>query len=59
MIITDPRQIKNEYQKAMMAFCEKYKIECTQNNIDFIQINTKDSIEKSLMGYLIKRMKLN
>ena len=35
-IITDPRQIKNEYKKSISAFCEKYRLECTQNNIDFI-----------------------
>ena len=57
-IITDPRQIKNEYKKSMSAFCEKYRLECTQNNIDFIQISTSDSIDKALLGYLIKRTKL-
>jgi len=58
MIKTDPRQIKSAYKKTFLAFCNKYKLECRKNNIDYIQVNTSDSLDKSLIEYLIKRAKV-
>ena len=57
-IQTDPRQIKSLYKKAYSDFCDKYKMECRKNNIDYVQINTSDSLDKSLIQYLIKRAKI-
>ena len=58
MIKTDPRQIKLEYKKAFFKFCDRYKKECNQNNIDYVPVNTSDSIDKTLIQYFIKRSKL-
>ena len=57
-IQTDPRQIKSAYNRAYSDFCNKYKMECRKNNIDYVQINTSDSLDKSLIQYLIKRSKI-
>ena len=57
-ILTDPRHIKFDYIKEVSSFCNNYKIECEKNKIDYIRINTSDSLEKSLIEYLIKRSKL-
>ena len=57
-ILTDPRHIKFDYIKAVSSFCDNYKTECEKNKIDYIRINTSDSLEKSLIEYLIKRSKL-
>ena len=54
----DARQIKSQYNKAFKNFCDYYKNECIKNNIDYIPINTIDSLDSSLMQYLIKRMSL-
>ncbi|MAW75260.1 MAG: DUF58 domain-containing protein [Candidatus Marinimicrobia bacterium] len=54
----DARQIKSQYNKAFKNFCDYYKNECVKNNIDYIPINTMDSLDGSLMQYLIKRMSL-
>ena len=54
----DARQIKSKYNKAFKKFCDYYRSECLKNNIDYIQINTIDSLESSLMQYLIKRINL-
>ena len=54
----DARQIKSQYNKAFKNFCDYYKNECVKNNIDYIPINTMDSLDGSLMQYLIKRMNL-
>ena len=58
MIKTDPRQIKADYKQAFVEFCENYKKECSKNSIDYIPINTSDSIDKTLIQYFIKRSKL-
>ena len=57
-IKTDPRQIKADYKEAFIEFCENYKKECSKNHIDYIPINTSDSIDKTLIQYFIKRSKL-
>ena len=57
-ILTDPRHIKFDYIKAVSSFCDNYKTECEKNKIDYIRINTSDSLEKSLIEYLIKRSRL-
>ena len=59
IIKTDPRHIKTEYKKSISKFCEKYKIECEKNKIDYVSVNTSDLIDKSLLEYLIKRNKLS
>ena len=58
-IKTDPRQIKKEYMKAVSEFCGTYKKECSKNNIDYLKVNTSETLEKSLIDYLIKRSKLS
>tara|TARA_B100000401_G_scaffold315135_1_gene217614 strand:- start:641 stop:1540 length:900 start_codon:yes stop_codon:yes gene_type:complete len=58
-IKTDPRHIKKEYMRTFSEFCGVYKKECSQNNIDYIKVNTSDTLEKSLIDYLIKRSKLS
>ena len=55
---TDPRHIKSDYNKAFSDFCEIYRSECRKNNIDYVRVNTSDSLDKSLIEYLMKRSKL-
>jgi len=45
--------------KAVSEFCGIYKKECSQNNIDYLKVNTSETLEKSLIDYLIKRSKLS
>jgi len=58
-ITIDPRQIRKQYKQSMSLFCNEYKRKCRKNNIDFIQIKTSDSIDKSLLSYFIKRKRLS
>ena len=58
MIKTDPRQIKSIYKKTFFDFCNRYRLECRKNNIDYVQVNTSNSLDKSLIEYLIKRSKI-
>ena len=57
-ILTNPKHIKLDYNNAVKTFLNYYKIECEKNKIDYVEINTSDSLEKSLIEYLIKRNKL-
>jgi len=57
-LITDTRQIKDQYNKAFNNFCNFYKKHCSMNKIDYIPISTDNSLDISIMQYLIKRNKL-
>ena len=58
-LLTDPKHINIDYKKAVSKFCERYKYECEKNKIDYVNILTNESLEKSLIEYLIKRKKIN
>mgnify|MGYP001235359261 CR=1 FL=1 len=57
-IMVDSRQIKKKYNNAFEKFCNYYKKRCLQNNIDYTQLITTDSLNKSLTQYLIKRVQI-
>ncbi len=57
-IITDARLIRKQYNKAFDNFCEYYANGCAKNKVDYVQISTEDSLDKSLMQYLIKRIQI-
>jgi uncharacterized protein (DUF58 family) len=58
-IITDPRQLKKSYQKQLNKFMNFYKQNCGKNQIDYIPIQTNQSLDTALTEYLVKRQKLN
>ena len=57
-IITDSRLIREKYNKVFKNFCDYYDMQCSKNKIDYIPISTNDSLDKSLMQYLIKRSQI-
>ena len=57
-ILTDPRKIKHQYNKAFKNFCKFYSDECLKNKIDYVQVLTDSSLDVAIMQYLIKRQKL-
>ena len=58
-LVVDSRQIKSNYNRAFKKFCSYYKNQCLKNNIDYVLLNTTDSLDISLMQYLIKRSQLS
>ena len=54
----NPRELKKDYQKAMSTFYQDLKIKCGSMKIDFVPVNTRDSFDKVLGAYLIKRKKM-
>ena len=57
-IITEPWHIQADYQRHMEAFCNYYKIQCRQNNIDYVLLATDTSLDLALSEYLLKRKRL-
>ena len=57
-MITDPWHIQADYQRSMEAFCNYYKIQCRQNNIDYVRLTTDESLDLPLSEYLLKRKRV-
>jgi len=57
-IITDPWHIQKDYQRDMKQFCDNYKIQCRQNNIDYVQLATDSPLDMALSEYLLKRKRM-
>jgi len=54
-ITTDPWHIKSDYQAGIKKFCDKLKINCRKNKVDYTLLNTAKPIEAPLFDYLLKR----
>ena len=58
-LTVDTRQIRKDYTKSFEKFCSYYKNKCLRNKIDYVKLNTTDSLDISLMQYLIKRIQVS
>ncbi len=57
-ITTQPYQIQKAYREAIVEFINRIKKECLDSNIEYNLIDTSDSFDKALFGYLQKRSML-
>jgi uncharacterized protein (DUF58 family) len=57
-LMTQPWQIQEAYQREMAVFLERYKKECRENYIDYVQLDTVTPFDVALMEYLSKREKM-
>ncbi|MDH5610793.1 MAG: DUF58 domain-containing protein [Cyclobacteriaceae bacterium] len=53
-----PAAVKKDYQKTMETYYRQIMLGCGKLKIDFIQVDTRDSFDKVLGAYLIKRKKM-
>ena len=58
-IVADSRLVKDKYNKAFRNFSDFYKKECLRDKIDYNLISTSDSLDKTLLQYLIRRSQIN
>ena len=58
-IVADSRLVKDKYNKAFRDFSDFYKKECLRDKIDYNLISTSDSLDKTLLQYLIRRSQIN
>ncbi len=57
-IITNPWEIKKEYQAQMRKMKNYFTTKCRNASIDYIPINTQTNYADALFAYLIKREKI-
>ena len=53
-----PKEIREEYNKEITGFLEKYKSACFESAIDYVTINTKVPPDTFLSAYLTRRAKI-
>jgi len=53
-----PNQIRDKYQEMMKAFKARFKQRCYEFSIDFVEVDIKQSYDKVLTDYLVKRRSL-
>ena len=58
-IETDPMHIKKEYNKKINAYINNLKLSCGKNKVDYVQIQTNQSLEVALSSYLRKRLAIH
>jgi len=56
-IKTDPRALREAYLKEVKEFTEGLKKECRNNNVDYVLVNTSDTLDHVLSAYLAARLK--
>ncbi len=57
-IEVSPHQIRDRYQEMMRKFKARFKQRCYEFKIDFIEVDIRQSYEKVLTDYLVKRRSL-
>ena len=57
-IMTQPAHIEQAYRETLRSFIADYRQECTENNIDFLLLDTTTPFDKALFEYLNKRKRL-
>lgn len=57
-LLTEPWHIQPAYQQTVQRFIDFLKVRCRANNIDFVQLITDTSLDRSLSEYLNKRARI-
>jgi len=57
-IMVDPQSLRRGYLDALDAFLSKIKGACTDHQIDYVELSTKDRLDVALRAYLAARMHL-
>lgn len=57
-ILTQPWQIRKEYQTNIEQFLNRYKQECRLHRIDYVSVDTSQDFDKSLYNYLMMRKRI-
>tara|TARA_B100000609_G_C17215807_1_gene436621 strand:+ start:1367 stop:2254 length:888 start_codon:yes stop_codon:yes gene_type:complete len=57
-VVTNPWQIKDEYESSIKKMINYYKRECTKLNVDYNLIRTNNNLESALHQFLNKRKRI-
>ena len=53
-----PAQVREDYQKKVEEYTKKFRMACSEFEIDFAEMDTQGQFDQSLLAYLIKRKRL-
>lgn len=53
-----PAQVREDYQKKVEEYTKKFRMACSEFEIDFAEMDTQEQFDQSLLAYLIKRKRL-
>ncbi len=53
-----PAQVRDDYQKKVAEYTKKFRMACSEFEIDFEEMDTQGSFDKALLAYLTKRKRL-
>ena len=48
-------QVFENYLKELESFVNEIKSACAKNEVDYVLVNTKDPVEKTISDYLLRR----
>ena len=54
----DPRYVKEAYLEEMAAFIDRYRKECSDRSIEYVQTSTRTPYDRMLLEYLARRRAL-
>ena len=54
----DPRTVRDAYQGELQAFISRYRTECRDRNIEYVQTSTSTPYDRMLLNYLARRKHL-
>ena len=57
-ISLQPSQLRDNYTEAARHFSERFRRQCLEYNVDFVELDTAEPYDTALLSYLNKRRKL-
>lgn len=54
-ITLQPSQLREHYEEASTLFSDRFRLQCREHNIDFIELDTAQPYDQALLAYLNKR----
>lgn len=54
----DPQSIRQSYRDEMQSFLDRYRRECSDRNIEYVQATTDTAYDRMLMDYLARRSRI-
>ena len=54
-VISDAQGVRAAYLEGLQALTDRYRRETTNNNVDYVLMDTATNFDKALTAYLVKR----
>jgi uncharacterized protein (DUF58 family) len=57
-LTTEPWEIARRYRERLAAWTAQYRVQCRENRIDYVRLDTRTPFDQALLAYLEKRSRL-